>query len=76
MYSRLQKDESEPSIEVSDSMLEQWTKLMTLYLYNNQHIKMEPELLFSHHDNGDITAKLKGTDLSMRISSEEWQWTE
>lgn len=78
MYSRLQEDKSDDyhNIEVSDAMMTQWAKLTLLYYHNNPHIKIDPVLQFDHHDNGDITAKLKGTDLSMRISSEEWQWTE
>ena len=69
-------EESKSGIKVSDLVINKWTKLQLLYQEQNQHIDMEPIVTYEHKPNGGLTARLKGTDLSMEIEPEDWSWTE
>ena len=77
MYKRT-SDSDDPSdtLSVEDHILNKWADLMLMYQHNNPHIQMSPEVIYTPHDNGDMTAKLKGTDMSMRIKSGDWSWIE
>ena len=76
MYIVNHSENDEPQIQVSKEVLDKWAKLQILYHQLNPHIDMKPVVTYKHHKDGDLIAELKGTNLSMRVSSKDWSWTE